>query len=861
MVMKVVDARPDTAPSEAPAPQHNPTDPAFRRSTSPGIAGGKQDFRASLMRSASIGATESPRETVITETETNVSNEAAAVAPTATIARREPQVIEQREEVTPPPAPPVEKSSGWFGWVSDAAAGVRDAAKGAVRLGGDAVGWVADKSVEAVGYVADKSVKAAVWVADKGVDAAVYVAEKSIEAGAWVVDKSVAAVSATVDYGVKAVTDPLAVIQDVKDVVVSAKDMVVHGVSVAVDGLVSGAAWLGEKAVNTVKGVGYLLYFGAVGAASAGEAFGSALLGSFQAFLGQKSWDDVSKEFSGRCREIGREFCVNCPGVTQFLGSAWDFTRSAASATWGIVKGVSDTLGISQMLSGVGHLVVAIPHLAYDAGQVLLGRISLSELAANLGSHLDGIGNGLLGGLKCIVEVTGIADLGQTLKHGFLGLGAYGRYEDAEAKEHAKKAAIHGAFAAASAGAIAATVYTGGVAYHSVAAVAAGRATLKEASKQVLKVAAKEFLEQEAKQIGKAAVSEMSTHALSKVAASEGGAALVKGFEAKAVEQLGATATKEAQQAAVERIALNHVLREEAAQSATKTAEKIAAEVQAKGPEILSEEFVKDTAKAVSKERTTELLKELKLTDSIEKLTYDMLEDINKAKPKEAAEKFAQRFGVEQKHAEKMVKEMQTALKSSNSDQAMIKVLEDDITKHITHVFEAEMEQTYKSTFKKGLKGELDAPWSKELKEAVETRSKQLGKDVSKFTDELTEAAWKGAKEGIEEATRLAVREGLERAFKKFRENKNRGALFSGGAAAKVGGLKGGVMDGELVDHKAAGTVDEATAEGRGERVTEFKTSEMDASGEHIQVYERNEVTGKVRKTGDHRIISRNKAA
>lgn len=121
-----------------------------------------------------------------------------------------------------------------------------------------------------------------------------------------------------------------------------------------------------------------------------------------------------------------------------------------------------------------------------------------------------------------------------------------------------------------------------------------------------------------------------------------------------------------------------------------------------------------------------------------------------------------------------MVKEMQVALKTSASDQAMIKVLEDDITKHITDVFHAEMEHTYKSTFKKGLKGELDTAWSRELKEAVEAQSKKLGKDIGKFTDELTEAAWKGAKEGIEEATRLAVREGLERAFKKFRENKTR---------------------------------------------------------------------------------------
>ena len=807
MTIRLVDARPETAPSEAPAPQPNPVDPAFRRTTSPELSEGKTNFRASLMRSASIEAPESTRKNTATDTEsTTVSEDTApAVAQTAAITRRAPEVIEQREEITPPPAPAVEKSSGWFGWVSDAAAGVRDAAKGAVRLTGEAAGWVVDKGTKAV--------------------------------------------NATVDFGVKVATDPGAALQDVKDTAIAAKDMVVHGAEVAVDGVVSGAKWVGAHAVSAVQGVGGVLYDAGAGVVSAGGALCTAAIGSLQALAGQKSWSEVSKEFS-----------INFAGAKQFFSSAWDATAGAASATWGFVKGLSDNLGISQMLSGVGHVIIALPHLAYDAGQVFLGKLSFSQLAANFTSHLEGLGNGLLGGLKCLGEVTGIIDLGQTIKHSALGLTAYGRYEDAEAKSHAGKAALHGAFAVASAGAIVATVSTGGAAAGSVAAVATGRATLKEASKQVLKVAAKEFLEQEAKQIGKAAVTEMSTHALSKVAASEGGAALVKSFEVKAVEQLGASATKEAQQAAVERMALNHVLREEAAQSATKTAEKIATEVKAKGPEILNEEFVKDTAKAVSKERTTELLKELKLTDSIEKLTYEMLEDINKAKPKEAAEKFAKRFGVEQKHAESMVKEMQTALKSSTSDQAMIKVLEDDITKHITDVFSAEMEQTYKSTFKKGLKGELDAPWSKELKEAVETQSKKLGKDVSKFTDELTEAAWKGAREGIEDATRLAVREGLERAFKKFRENKHRGAAFGASVAGIHGGLEGRVGEGEIVAHDGGGKSDEERSGGRGERVTEFQTSETGASGEHVQVYERNEVTGKVRKTGD-RIITRNKAA
>lgn len=778
-----------------------------------------------------------------------------------------------------------------FSWVGDAAVGALNVGKGVYRLGAEATSWAADKGLRAGRWVGGKIVDAADATADFAVrvynePGAVLQDAKdlAVATGEVIIDGTIAVAKGAKTAVVWAGETSVAVLKGTKDVVLGVGAGLIHstialgsgllGAAQAVFGAksweeawgafssslgtaaehfkgaygvvaagaaatlqtlktfsdslgVSGALeWVSDKAYRGLKAVG--LYDLGAGLMKTGAALGYGLKGSFEALFGAKSWSEVKREFSMNFSSVGESFA-----------SAWSHASGAAKATWGFVKGISDSLGISDLLMGGWHAVTAIPHLAFDFGRALVGDLSWSQLGSNFMGHLKGVGMGLVGGLVCLGEVTGIFDLGRAIKHGTLGLEAYGRYADKEAAQHAKEAAVNGAFAALSIGSITATVATGGAAASSVAAVAAGRTTVKEAAKGVLKTAAKEFLEQEAKAIGKAAVSEMSTHALAKVSASEGGAAIIKQFEAKALAQLGSNVTEQETKAAIERMALSHVLKHEAVESATETAKKVAMEVKEKGADILTTDLVEQSARSISEERTAKLLKELKLTDSVDNLTYDMLVDIKGAKPDQASKKLMSRYGVGKTEADDMVREMQKALKTDASDGAMKKVLEDGITKHVTEVFEAEMKDSYKTTFKKGIIGQVDEVWSKELKEVAELQAKKLGKTLDSFADDLTEAAWKGAREGIEKATRAAVREGLERAFKRFREKGHKAIIVGGGSAATGHGESlSGDESFELLDDIARAGHEKKAGLG-GEEALSRHFEVTTADGEKIVYFER----------------------
>lgn len=554
-------------------------------------------------------------------------------------------------------------------------------------------------------------------------------------AAGHVKDAAVSTAVATKDFAVKVYNDPGGAWEDVKLYGAATVEVVGEGLVAAKDGVVKGATFVGGKA--------------------------------------SQLWSD-------------------------FKASPWETTKSAAIAVGGFVKGVSDSIGLSDILVGVGHLGVAIPHLAYDAGALLIGRGSFSELGGNLWGHITGVGTGVLGGFTCLGEVTGIFDLGKACKHSALGLAAYGRHDEAAAKSHAANAALHGTFAALSAGSIAATVATGGAAAGSVAAVAAGKATVKEAAKGVLKTAAKEFFETQAKEIGKATVSDMASNALKNIASSEGGAAVVKQLEVEAAQTLGAQATKDAQQALVEQLALQRTLRHEAAESATESAKASHSLVKLQGAEALTTENVEQIARDVSERRSKELMEKLGVADSVDRHAYEVLRDVHESRSKDAVKKLVDTHGISKTEAEQMVKETKKALKSGASDEAIKEQLENGITKHVTEVLEKEMKDSYQGTFRKSVMGQADEVWSKELREATELQAKRFGKTVDGYADDLTEAAWKGAREGLEKATRAAVREGLERAFKRFRdrghglrgiaiannlENADEGLMVSDGAA------------------------------------------------------------------------------
>jgi hypothetical protein len=215
--------------------------------------------------------------------------------------------------------------------------------------------------------------------------------------------------------------------------------------------------------------------------------------------------------------------------------------------------------------------------------------------------------------------------------------------------------------------------------------------------------------------------------------------------------KLGANATAEQIAKEANQVALQKVVALQGEKIARDHGERLAAEYAAKGAAALTEESVQSLGKEVGEKGTKELLQSLKLVDHIDDLAYDMLSKIRDMKPRDAAKQLADELGVSAREASSMVREMKRALLSGKSDEAI-----------------------------KALLGQLDEPWSKELGEGVSKRAKELGKSADQFADELVEAGWKGAKEGIEKATRELVEEGIERALKRLRA-KGRAPIVMGG--------------------------------------------------------------------------------
>jgi hypothetical protein len=178
--------------------------------------------------------------------------------------------------------------------------------------------------------------------------------------------------------------------------------------------------------------------------------------------------------------------------------------------------------------------------------------------------------------------------------------------------------------------------------------------------------------------------------------------------------------------------------------------------------------------RTIAETRTSDLLSKLKLSDTVQDLTLKMLKDVSEKKTGAVAKELAENLGIAQKEATKMAKEMKKALSLGKSDEAMKQILEDGITAQVKEVVELNTKESFQTTFKRALTGEVDETWAKTLREGVEREAKRLGKSVDSHVDELVEAGWKGTREGIEKSTRSAVREGVDKAFKEFRKGHHR---------------------------------------------------------------------------------------
>jgi hypothetical protein len=546
-----------------------------------------------------------------------------------------------------------------------------------------------------------------------------------------------------------------------------------------VEKLESAAGWLQKNGVQLLRTAGdlFLSPFRAGGEVTKGFARGAVDVGA--ALIGQKSWSEVGHNFIGSMCRVG-----------EILRPGYEISCGVLNMAWNGVKGVSDSLGITQLLAGAYHLVALVPHLLWDTGKLLTGQGSFTELRNNVATHLKGCADGVVGAVTCLVEVTGIADLYHAVCEGCLALAAYGRGDTAAFKQHSMMMAMHGAFALLSIGSIVATIGTAGAAGGSIVAVAAGRATLKQAGKVVLKEAGERFFKEGAREIGEKVTREVIDAAPKALAARQGGAATLKELEAQA-----AMTGKP-----VAELAYKELVRVEAKAAATETAKRMAE----KGLEGATLDGAKTIAREVGEMRTKGLLKEMGLNLFVENETYALLRNGVDKDIKTLSKEIGEKYGLPAKKARTMAKEVQDALKSGRSDAQMRKILEDGISEPLIDSLQDGIMVEYKRTISKAFRGdlqELGEVEAKQLKEAVEANARRSGKDVGTYQDELVDATWAGYKEGIEKGVRSVVREGIEHAFKRFRERKKE---YRGGdksnrprTATKGDGLESPIEGGE----------------------------------------------------------------
>ena len=460
--------------------------------------------------------------------------------------------------------------------------------------------------------------------------------------------------------------------------------------------------------------------------------------------------------------KVAKQVVTDPVGTLESVGKvAVSAVNLATKAVGYIAKGVQSAA--TWCIEHPDQILPKIGSFLYSAGEMVVSLVGgiVSSVWNGIKAVASGemtLGQALYNTAVVFCELTGLADVWGAAKHGALALAAYGRGDMMACAQHSGMMAMHGAFAAMSIGSIAATVATGGAAAGSIAAVALGRAGMKQAAKAVLKEGAKQFLKNGAAEIGEVALKEVVQNAPKALASREGGELLLKQVQAQA-EKTGASVVE---------LAYRELLRVEGKQGAVQTAKTIVE----KGVEGATIEGAQAIAREVGEVRTTTLLKELGLADIIDTHTTRLLTEASETKVKALAKELGERYGLSGREANKMAKEIQSALKSGKADAEIKQILEDGIQKPLTKSLVEGMEQEYKATMRQAARGEckeLGEDLSKQLKEAVEYNAKKSGKTLKEYQDELVEATWKGYREGIEAAVKKVVREGIEQAFKRFR--------------------------------------------------------------------------------------------
>jgi hypothetical protein len=462
--------------------------------------------------------------------------------------------------------------------------------------------------------------------------------------------------------------------------------------------------------------------------------------------------------------------CSIAKSVRKFAFSAGEL------AVTGICKGAIWCIAHpDKILSAVGSFL-------YSAGKTIFSILGgvFSSLWEGVKSVWRGevtIGQALLKTFAFACEMTGLADAWGVVKHGALAFAAYGSGDKQAMFQHLGQVALHGTFLAIAL----ATVGTAGVAAPVFVPLMAMRsligAALKQGIKQGIKACAREFLECGAKQIAEGAIKNMGEPAVTKLA-KELPEELVK-VAAMAEKAVGTSATAEVLARKTQELALERVIQLQGENIAKTMGKSMSEDITKIGAEkVLMATYVEGLGEKVGKEQTKALLQQLGLVDYVDDLTFKLLSPMKEMTGKQARKHIIDTMGVSSKEAGKIARNVQRLITRGKSDDAIKQILEEHITNDVSKFVAGKMENSFKDTFRKGLRGELTDPdnvaWSRHLKEAIEKRAMDLGKQVDELTDDLVEAGWKGVQKGIKQATSELVREGLESAFKRLREESRR---------------------------------------------------------------------------------------
>ncbi len=393
----------------------------------------------------------------------------------------------------------------------------------------------------------------------------------------------------------------------------------------------------------------------------------------------------------------------------------------ALEGTWKFVKQMSSSMGLSQLINGAWCAVKAPYQYCIDLVRPGGGFAYANE---NLKNNLIAVKDGVIGGLKCVCEITGLADCYYTLKHGSKALILYGQGRNLEAALEAGQAVMHLAFAVASASSIIATVSTLGAASGTVALVATGRLSLSEGIERVGKHAFKAF--------GK----ELAETALSKVPKT-----VLEEATEKASREAGETLAKET---------IEIIAKTSSAEITKDTAEIIVKNVGIRAAElgqIAGREIIEKSGLSKA------------LTESAEML-FSQLQHGSKDLTKQLIEN-----GISKAQAKAMTHTASGLFRSNATKKEIVEILTSEASKHIAKEVEENATKHFLKSFEKSLASAMISNLA--FKESFEAIAKAAGISSSEFMSKLAESAAKGFKEGlikgISEAVELAIKKALTR--------------------------------------------------------------------------------------------------